>query len=41
MMKVPQIELNNGVMIPCIGNGPGFIGMGSNKKANHHIFVGA
>lgn len=41
MMKVPQIELNNGVMIPCIGNGPGFIGMGSNKKENHNIFARA
>lgn len=39
-MEVPQIRLNNGVMIPCIGNGPGFIGMGLNKK-KHNIFARA
>ena len=25
-MDIPQIELNNGVKIPCIGNGPGIVG---------------
>ena len=25
-MDIPKIELNNGVKIPCIGNGPGIVG---------------
>ena len=25
-MDIPKIELNNGVRIPCIGNGPGIVG---------------
>lgn len=41
-MDIPKIKLNNGVEIPCIGNGPGILGYKpnqSNKIASRNLFV--
>lgn len=34
-MNVPKIKLNNGIEIPCIGNGPMIAGYGNKSKANN------
>lgn len=34
-MEVPKIKLNNGVEIPCIGNGPMIAGYGTESKARN------
>lgn len=36
-MNVPKIKLNNGVEIPCIGNGPMIVGYGKKYKYNNRI----
>lgn len=39
-MTIPKIKLNNGVEIPCIGNGPGIVGYSpKQKKQSNNLFA--